>query len=377
MDLQELKITIRSILISAKHNLTTLELVNDFQVVEGKNLEHILRDFGFRDWDDENLVDTFRDTFVYDRYDRLAVVTTNATRHIANLVATQRGPRSKGRKSRGKPRGTGAIFQQLQVRRNRRQPKPKKHKARSYPEQVHPQLTKYEKCVPLCSNTQPTSHSRTGYTILPDPTYADAGLDLTLNPEFNKMPASESPEESSSESSSEKLPVRIVYDNELTDKDSITVFEFDFEVKADISVSIHLWFIGDCESPFVSKGDISKLNDLDCGIPALRLRIRLRDWAENGRFQFIDPPKIEFNADADKETTAEKAFRKSFTSTAPTITSLNHLVKLIRLDAKTFGESLLLLHEKVAEMCETTPDLANCSVFANCSGLSSLSDAEN
>ena len=119
MDLQELKITIRSILISAKHNLTTLELVKDFQVVEGKNLEHILQDLGFRDWDDENLIHTFRDTFVYDRDDRLAVVTTNASRHIANLVATQRGPRSKGRKSRGKARGTGAIFQQLQVRRNR------------------------------------------------------------------------------------------------------------------------------------------------------------------------------------------------------------------------------------------------------------------
>ena len=67
MDLQELKITIRSILISAKHNLTTLELVKDFQVVEGKNLEHILQDLGFRDWDDENLIHTFRDTFVYDR----------------------------------------------------------------------------------------------------------------------------------------------------------------------------------------------------------------------------------------------------------------------------------------------------------------------
>ena len=103
---------------------------------------------------------------------------------------------------------------------------------------MNPQFTKYENRVPLCSNTQPTSHSQTAHIILPNQTFSDAGLDLTLNPEFNKMAAGESRDESSSESSSGKLPVRIVYDNELTDKDSITVFEFDFEVQADISVSL-------------------------------------------------------------------------------------------------------------------------------------------
>ena len=123
MDLQELKITIRSILISAKHKLTPFELINDFQIVEGKNLEDIFIELGFHDWDDAHFVETFRDTFSYDRDGRLAVVTTSSTRHIANLVSTQRGPRSKGRKSRGKPRGSGAIFQQAlqQARRNRRQ----------------------------------------------------------------------------------------------------------------------------------------------------------------------------------------------------------------------------------------------------------------
>ena len=79
---------------------------------------------------------------------------------------------------------------------------------------------------------------------MPDETYSVAGLDLTLNPAFNKMAAEENREESSSESSSEKLPVRIVYDNELTDKDSITVFEFDFEFKADMSVSPGFEFTG-------------------------------------------------------------------------------------------------------------------------------------
>jgi len=94
MDLDELKATVRSVLLSSKHALTETELRKTFQEFYGLHLFNEFRKQGFENWDDPRFTDAFKGVLSY-RNGLFRGISTENTKIIENLVAGTR-QRKKG-----------------------------------------------------------------------------------------------------------------------------------------------------------------------------------------------------------------------------------------------------------------------------------------
>ena len=93
MDLNQLKAMIRSILSSAQSGLTEERLCKDYQEYENTSLLDDFKRLGFNGWEDQNFINTFRDTFTY-RNRLFFAIPTERTKHIQSFVQKQK--RTKG-----------------------------------------------------------------------------------------------------------------------------------------------------------------------------------------------------------------------------------------------------------------------------------------
>ena len=134
--------------------------------------------------------------------------------------------------------------------------------------------------------------------------------------------------------------IRCIYDNHTDGAAGVAIYEFDTTWNEDFCAKIYLWFVGDCDSPFISNHDLHHLKEIDSGISTLRLRIKLREWSRTEQLKYITTPQIPTKVYNQIQSRVEPDFTEKIV-----LTNLTTLVGLIRSVPNKCGESLICLHD--------------------------------
>ena len=132
-----------------------------------------------------------------------------------------------------------------------------------------------------------------------------------------------------------------IYDNNTTGDSGLAIYEFDTTWNEAYCAKLYLWFVGDCDSPYISNYDLHHLKEIDSGISTLRLRIKLREWIRNDHLEYITTPQIPIEVYNHIHSRVESKFSDQIM-----LTNLTNLVELIKSVPNKCGESLLFLHDK-------------------------------
>jgi len=130
----------------------------------------------------------------------------------------------------------------------------------------------------------------------------------------------------------------MIYDNLRGDhSDGVAIYEFNTNWKDKFCDKINLWFMGQCDSPYISNHAIYHLKEIDSGISILRLRIKLREWIRSEQVRYIKPPSIPEEIKSTLITDCPEELK---------LTHFGELVALIKSVTSKCGESLIALYEK-------------------------------